>query len=184
MSNLQKREYSLPFKIEAYEISLQQSRKEIMNFVKLSDGLVLGIGADGLIGLIPFVGGFYTAAGGLWLLSQAGRIKASFAEKVLISVLTLADVGIGIVVGPGDIIDFLFRTHAWTGNRLMSHIDTQLALIFRSREKLTQGLDPEFDELENLLFRKGKTKQEQALTYGLITVAIIAVIVGCSMMGN
>ena len=73
---------SLTPKIESYEALLHQSKVEIQSFIKTSEGLLFKyVGLDGLIGLVPVAGALYTAFGGFWLLSQAGRVRADSSEK-------------------------------------------------------------------------------------------------------
>lgn len=139
-------------KLEAYEARLLQSKREVSQFIKTSEGLLFKfIGLDGLIGLIPIGGALYTAGGGFWLLSQSGRVRADFADKATIFALTLVDICIGLVPGAGDAIDFFFRSHAWNGRRLIDRADTQLAIIDRARTQIAQGLNPDLKALEDSL---------------------------------
>ncbi|BAZ02382.1 hypothetical protein NIES37_63940 [Tolypothrix tenuis PCC 7101] len=149
---------SLPLKVEAHEENLLQARNEIQKFIKLSEGLVFGkLGLDAAIGLLPIVDGLYTGIASFWLLLQSYRIKTDFPEKLLIIILSFADILLGSFPGAGDIGDTFFRVHAWNGNRLITHIDKQIALINRVREQLNQGLNPDISALEDILFRNGKT---------------------------
>ncbi|MEL6930265.1 MAG: DUF4112 domain-containing protein [Cyanobacteria bacterium J06600_6] len=174
---------SLSFKVEAYESILLKSRNDIRNYVKISDGLVFGkVGVDAAIGLLPIVGGLYSAAMGIWLIMQANTIKAGLQEKLFIFLLNMIDVGIGIWIGPGDIVDILFRSHAWSGKRLLSHIDYQLSLINRVREKIDSGVHADISSLEDALFRKGRTKEEQRTMYIAIGVTLLVLFVGCSIL--
>ena len=169
---------SLPFKVEAYEAKLLQARDEIRNFVRLSEGLIFKkIGVDALLGIIPIVGGVYTGIAGIWLFFQSYRVRSTIQEKLFILVLTIADIIIGIFVAAGDILDAFFRVHAWSGYRLITHIDSQLSLIDQTRERLNRGLDADLDSLEDLLFRNGRTKEEQRRIYLAIALILIVIIV-------
>ena len=140
-------------KIDNYEARLYQSKQEIGSFVKLSEGLFFKfIGLDGLIGIIPGVGAIYTACGGFWLLSQSGRVRADFADKATILALTVVDICIGLVPGLGDAIDFLFRSHAWNGHRLIERANSQLAMIEQTRSQIANGHNPDLKALEESLF--------------------------------
>lgn len=151
---------SLPLKVEAHEENLLQARNEIQKFIKLSEGLVFGkLGLDAAIGLVPIVDGLYTGIASVWLLLQSYRIRTDFPEKLLIIIFTFADILVGLFPGPGDIVDAFFRVHAWNGSRLIAHIDKQISLINRVREQLNQGLNPDLNALEDILFRNGKTKR-------------------------
>ncbi|MEA5574412.1 DUF4112 domain-containing protein [Calothrix sp. UHCC 0171] len=151
---------SLPLKIEVHEENLLQVRNEIQKFIKLSEGLVFGkLGLDAAIGLIPIVDGLYTGIASIWLLLQSYRIRTDIPEKLLIIIFTIADIIVGLVPGAGDIVDAFFRVHAWNGSRLITHIDKQISLINRVREQLNQGLNPDINALEDILFRNGKIKR-------------------------
>ncbi|NER20850.1 MAG: DUF4112 domain-containing protein [Symploca sp. SIO1C2] len=176
---------SLPIKIEAYEVNLLQAKDEIKNFIRLSEGLVFKkVGLDALLGIIPVVGGIYTGVAGIWLLFQSNRVKTGFQEKLLILILTLADIVIGVLVAAGDILDAFFRVHAWTGNRLIAHINMQLSLIERTREQLNQGLDVDLDALEDILFRNGSTKRQKTTRNLILALILMVVFVSCTLMAG
>lgn len=171
----------LPLKIEAYESTLIHAREEIRKFIKTSEGLVFSkIGVDAIIGIIPVVGGIYTFLAGLWLLTQCIKVKAGFENIIMITTLTTADIIIGILVAAGDVIDAFLRVHAWNGNRLISHIDTQLLIIERTREKLNSEVFVNMDEVEDILFRHGKTKSQQYCQYLVIFLVTSLIFIGCS----
>ncbi|MDJ0617297.1 MAG: DUF4112 domain-containing protein [Calothrix sp. MO_192.B10] len=176
----------LPLKIEAHEESLLQTRNEIQKFIKLSEGLLFGkVGLDGGLGFIPIVGGLYTGIAGIWLLFQSYRIRADCPEKLLIITLTFADIIVGISVTiVGEILDIFFRVHAWNGSRLITHIDKQLSLIKRTREQLSQGINPDIDALEDILFRNGKTKEQIRNRYIITALTLILIFAGCAIMFN
>lgn len=176
---------SLPPKIEAYEVKLRRAKNDITSFLKLSEGLIFNyVGVDALVGAIPVVGDLYTAMGGMWLISQAGRVRAGFQEKLVIAGFTLIDVALGLVPGPGDIVDIFVRVHAWNGQRLISHTDEHLRLINQARQQLAMGINPDLTALEDILFRSGKTKGEEALKYATIAVVIGLAFVGCAIMSS
>ncbi|NJO64254.1 MAG: DUF4112 domain-containing protein [Richelia sp. RM2_1_2] len=145
---------SLPVKIEAHQANLIQTKNEVQNFIKLSEGLMFDqVGLDALLGLIPVAGGMYTGVMGFWLLLQSYKVRANNEDKLLILALTFIDLVVGIVPIFGDIIDTFLRVHALNGNRLIIHIDKQLLLIENTREQLSQGLNPDLNALESLLLR-------------------------------
>ena len=181
--DIQKYSQSLPFKVEAYETELIKIREEIKNFIKWQEGLLFGkIGLDAGVGLIPVVGGIYTGVMGIWLLIQANKVRSGLQEKFFIAFLTILDIVIGIFVVAGDILDAFFRVHAWNGKRIILHIDYQLSLINRAREQLEQGRDADLTALEDVLFRKGKTKEEQRTMQIAIAVIIVLIFVGCNVL--
>lgn len=176
---------SLPLKVEAHAKTLQQSKDELQAFIRLSEGFVFGkIGLDGLLGLLPGVGGVYTGLGGLWLLFQCVRVKTSFQEKILTFILTLIDIGIGLVPAAGDVLDFFLRVHSIIGKRLIAHINTQSQLIEKTRENLAQNRPVDMEELEDLLFRNGKTKQQQQMQSLVALGLVILMFGGCTLMFN
>lgn len=68
-------------------------------------------GLDGLLGLIPGVGGILTLAGGAVMVTSAHRLHLSNAVKARIVAYTVFDALIGSVPVVGDIADFLFKAH-------------------------------------------------------------------------
>lgn len=183
--DIQKYSTSLPFKVEAYEAELLKVREEIKNFVKLSEGLVFGkIGLDAAIGIIPIAGGIYTGVMGFWLLMQANKVRIDLQNKFFILILTIIDIVMGLAIFPGvgDILDAFFRVHAWNGKRLIAHIDYQLSLITKIREKLNRGINADVKGLEDVLFRKGKTKEEQRRIQIATAIVILLIFVGCSIL--
>lgn len=69
-------------------------------------------GFDGLLGLIPGVGGLVTLAGGAVMLSSAHQLGLPTGVKVKIAAYTLFDAVIGTVPILGDIADFAFKAHS------------------------------------------------------------------------
>ena len=176
---------SLTPKIESYEALLHQSKVEIQSFIKTSEGLLFKyVGLDGLIGLVPVAGALYTAFGGFWLLSQAGRVRADSSEKTTIFFLTVVDMCIGFVPVGGDIIDLFFRVHSWNGKRLLNRANIQLAMIDRARNQIAQGLNPDLNKLEDVLFRDGRTKGEQTLKYAIVVGVLLFLFVGCMIASS
>ncbi|NET42843.1 DUF4112 domain-containing protein [Okeania sp. SIO2B3] len=174
---------AIPADIEMYEARLLKSRNDIESFKKLSDGLLLGtIGVDAFIGIIPVVGGIYTGFAGLWMLMQASRVHASFGDMFLIVFLSVIDILIGIFVGVGDVLDAFFRIHAWFGGRLIEHIDMQLTLIKKAKNRASQSHNPDFTALRDILFRGGKTKQQQIIIYIVTAVVLLGGLATCSYM--
>ncbi|NEQ39330.1 MAG: DUF4112 domain-containing protein [Okeania sp. SIO3I5] len=172
---------AVPPDIEMYEAKLLKSRNDIESFKKLSDGLLFGkIGVDAFLGIIPVVGGVYTGFAGLWMLMQASRVRASLGDMFLIVFLSVIDILIGFFVGVGDVLDALFRIHAWLGERLIEHIDMQLAFIEKAKNRASQSQNPDFTALRDILFRGGKTRQQQILIYIVIAIVLLVGLAMCS----
>ena len=100
----------LPGDITVYRAKLTGISKEVVGFRKTMDGLVFGVGADGVVSAIPFVGDVLSGLTTFWLLSKASQVKMRIGERLVIFGFGAVDVGIGLVVGPGDIADLFFRS--------------------------------------------------------------------------
>jgi hypothetical protein len=75
-------------------------------------------GLDGVLGLIPGVGGVVTLAGGAVMVTSAHRLRLSNAVKARIVAYTVFDALIGSVPVVGDIADFLFKAHTKSLNTI------------------------------------------------------------------
>lgn len=102
-------------------------RTDVDNWRKISDRLFsigpFGVGLDGLLTLIPAVGGAYGLGVGAYLLTQAWRVRASTATMAKMAALIGIDFVIGEVPIAGDVFDFLFRAHAMSARMLNKEID-------------------------------------------------------------
>ena len=114
------------------EQTLREVRMAVEKFRRISDGYLFGFfGVDALLAFIPFVGGLYTAGGGLWLLSQAVKAKASLRTKAKIAGIIAADVAIGAFPILGDAADIFLRSHAWAADLILAEIDAKLPVSNR-----------------------------------------------------
>jgi Domain of unknown function (DUF4112) len=147
--------YSLPSEIELYGRRLLDSRKQVEQLRKLSDGLFGPIGLDAIIGIVP-VGGdvVYTVLAGSWMFILARRVNAPFGDLVLLIFLSVADLTVGLTPVFGDVLDAFFRIHSWFGGRLVTHINMQLTLIENARFQMSQNQDLDLIALQNSLFKK------------------------------
>ncbi len=68
-------------------------------------------GLDGVLGLIPGVGGVVTLAGGAVMVTSAHHLGLSNGVKARIIAYTVFDALIGSVPVVGDIADFAFKAH-------------------------------------------------------------------------
>jgi hypothetical protein len=102
-------------------------RTNVDGWRKISDRLFsigpFGVGLDGLLTLIPGVGGAYGLGVGGYLLAQAWRVRASKATMAKMAALMGADFVLGEVPVVGDVFDFLFRAHARSARILNREID-------------------------------------------------------------
>ena len=150
-----------PAHILTFEHQLGAVQRDVETMRRQADGIIGPIGLDGLLTIIPVVGGLYSAYAGFTLLSCAFRARCSASTKISGVVLTVADMGIGVVVGVGDLLDFLFRSHAIQAGMILREIENKQVAIAIARQiggeqgYLTQS---QIDQLEDQLFRGGKTK--------------------------
>jgi hypothetical protein len=177
---------SLPLDIETHAAKLLKTGEDIQGFRRVSDGLIFGyVGLDAGLSLIPVVGSVYTVGGSLWLLVQAFRIRASLADKMWIVALAAIDAVVGVTglasAGVTVVLDAALRVHAWTGARLLQHIDLHLSAIEGVRLQLaarsTPGStnDPLIEELRDTLFRGGRTQVQNWIRMGIIAA-------GCALL--
>ena len=83
----------------------------------------LGAGLDGILTLIPAVGGVYGLGVGGFLLVQAHRARASRGAMLKMATLLGADALLGEIPLIGDAFDFFFRAHARAANTLLRDIE-------------------------------------------------------------
>jgi hypothetical protein len=106
---------------------VEKIRASVDQWRKLSDRLFsvgkFGVGLDGLLTLIPGVGGVYGLGVGGFLLLQAHRVRASKATMVKMGALIGLDALLGEVWVVGDIFDFFFRAHARSARALMADME-------------------------------------------------------------
>ena len=102
-------------------------RRSVAEWRRLSDRLFsignFGVGLDGLLTLVPGLGGVYGLGAGGFLLLQAHRARASKTTLIKMGALLGTDALLGEVPIVGDVFDFLFRAHARSARMLLKHID-------------------------------------------------------------
>lgn len=95
---------------------------------RLSDRVVgvgpFGVGMDGLLTWIPWVGDVYTVGAGGWLFLQAVRAKATPTTLGKMALYLASDTATGAVPFLGAVVDTLFPGHALAAKALMEHIET------------------------------------------------------------
>lgn len=169
----------LPINIVKHEADLHVIKNNLQNIKKTSDGLIFGmVGIDWFIGLIPVVGGLYSVGVGGYLFVQSFRIRGvSIGEKFLLFCLLIVDIVLGAIpIDVGNVVDGVFRAHAWACNRLIESIDTKLQIIGITRSRLHEipfeNRPLLIERLEDQLFRGGKTRKAQMVMFGVIAVVI------------
>ncbi len=174
----------LPGDISAYRAKLTGISNEVGGFRKTMDGLVFGVGADGVIGVIPYVGDVLSGLTTGWLLSKASQVKMGIADRLVIFGFGALDMGIGIGLGPviGDTADLFFRAHAWNADRIQRHIDTQLDQVAAVEAQLARSATAadhhtRLTQLRDSLFRGGKTQMQvwaRMVTIAAVCAALLA----------
>ena len=70
------------------------------------------IGVDPVVGLIPWVGDFVSAAVGLWLIAEAARFRIPNVVLARMLLNTFVDLGIGLIPILGDLFDIVSRSNS------------------------------------------------------------------------
>lgn len=178
-----KRKVGIPPEVSAFEKSLFSARDGTEKFKKLADGYILGVfGLDGALTFIPVVGGLFSVGGGFRLMSLAAKARCGFKVYVFGFLLILCDVIISIIPGPGDIVDIIFRSHAFFANLIMNEIDRKVDLIgtFRNHAQQNDGLEPaELQSLRDHLYRGGATENATLIRMGAMAVVLAVLLYGC-----
>lgn len=95
---------------------------------KLSDRVIgigpLGLGMDGLLTWIPWVGDAYTVGAGGWLMIQGVRARAHPVTLAKMLAYLLADTATGLVPFLGAAVDTVFTAHAFAARELQKDIET------------------------------------------------------------
>jgi hypothetical protein len=109
---------------------VQDARHTITRIGKLADGLIsfgpFGIGLDGLLTWIPFVGVAYSVGAGVSLLALGARARVPLTVLAQVGAIVLARSGVGEVPLAGQIAVDLFRGHKWAADLLTKAIDQTL----------------------------------------------------------
>lgn len=150
--------------IPAHLLADQQQLLEVLQQVQAirrqADGLFGPIGLDALITPIPVVGALYSGLTGLRLLGCASRARCSLATRTAGMALVGADVVIGAIIGVGDLIDVVFRSHAIYAGMIEGEIRSKLSTVGAVQAAgQHQGYLTERDltRLEDTLHRGGRS---------------------------
>lgn len=110
---------------------------------KLSDRVVglgpFGIGMDGLLTWVPFVGDAYTVGAGGWLMIQAVRARVSAATMARMAAYLLSDTATAVVPFAGAVVDTLFPAHLLAAKALQKDIETTHWVEANEREARASG---------------------------------------------
>jgi hypothetical protein len=111
-------------------LEVQGARHSIARIGKLADGIIsfgpFGIGLDGLLTWIPFVGAAYSVGAGVSLIALGARARVPLTVLAQVGAIVLARSGVGEVPLAGQIAVDLFRGHKWAADLLTKSIDQTL----------------------------------------------------------
>jgi hypothetical protein len=113
-------------------IEVSNARGAIERVGRLTDGLIslgpFGIGLDGLLTWIPFVGGAYSLLAGATLVGLGVRARVPVTTLIEVLAIVLVRSGVGEVPLAGQIAVDLFRGHKWAADLMVKAIDRTLYL--------------------------------------------------------
>lgn len=173
--------FDLPPDVVAFEETLKQARDETQAIKREADGIIGPIGLDAFLTLIPVVGALYTLHTGGRLLGKASKVKAKLSTKVFLLVMMLADTAIGAIIGFGDVIDVLFRSHAMVANRIIAEAEvklTTIAALRRQGEAKGFVTEDELARLRDTLFRGGRSETAEMIRLAVFGGAGLLVLYG------
>lgn len=81
------------------------------------------VGLDSLVGLIPVVGDFATAAMGAWIIWEARNLGMSKWQLTRMAANVGVDTLIGAIPFAGDIFDFLYKSNTKNLRIIRRHLD-------------------------------------------------------------
>ncbi len=140
-----------------------------------ADGKWFGfIGWDAVAGLIPGIGAIYSTYKQFQLQSCAGQARCGFGTRFMGFMVGAFDIGIGLVMGFGDLIDIFLRSSAIFGNAIEREIERKLIIAQNYRER--GDFSPELmQQLRDALFHGGQDAQtrQMKLIGGLILLGVL-----------
>ena len=86
-------------------------------------GVNYRIGLDSVVGLVPVVGDFVTAAMGMWLVWEAKNLGLPKWKLWRMTGTVAVDTAIGAIPFVGDAFDFLFRSNTKNLKVIKRHLD-------------------------------------------------------------
>ncbi|WP_313803361.1 DUF4112 domain-containing protein [Sphingobium sp.] len=104
-------------------------RKRIQAMEALLEGLFVipgtnrRVGLDSLIGLVPVVGDFATAAMGAWIVWEARNLGMSKWQLTRMAANVGFDTLIGAIPFAGDVFDFFYKSNSRNLRIIRRHLD-------------------------------------------------------------
>lgn len=81
------------------------------------------VGLDSLVGLIPIIGDFVTAAMGGWIIWEARNLGMSKWQLTRMAANVGVDTLVGAIPFAGDIFDFLYKSNTKNLRIIRKHLD-------------------------------------------------------------
>ena len=81
------------------------------------------VGLDSLVGLIPLIGDFATAAMGGWIIWEARNLGMSKWQLTRMAANVGVDTLVGAIPFAGDIFDFLYKSNTKNLRIIRKHLD-------------------------------------------------------------
>ena len=104
-------------------------RRRIEAMEAMLDGLFVipgtnrRVGLDSLVGLIPIIGDFATAAMGGWIIWEARNLGMSKWQLTRMAANVGVDTLVGAIPFAGDIFDFLYKSNTKNLRIIRKHLD-------------------------------------------------------------
>jgi hypothetical protein len=86
-------------------------------------GVGYRVGLDSIVGLVPVVGDFVTAAMGMWLVWEAKNLGMPKWKLWRMTGNVAVDTAVGAIPVVGDAVDFLFRSNTRNLKIVKAHLD-------------------------------------------------------------
>jgi hypothetical protein len=153
------RQRLLPPDIEAFERTLIDQIEKAEAYEREMDGKFLGyFGWDAFTVLIPGLNALLNLWAAMVLLGVAGRVRSPLGTRLNIILLTAIDMAIGLFPVVGDAVDIVWRSTAWSADRVASFAKDKLFFLERARQHAAaQGgyTETDIEAIRDHLFRNG-----------------------------
>lgn len=167
---------AFPPDIQAELINLTETLERTREIAGNADGQWFGgyVGWDAVAGLIPGIGAIYSTYKQFQLQSCAGQARCGFGTRFMGFMVGAFDIGIGLVMGFGDLIDIFLRSSAIFGNAIEREIERKLIIAQNYRERGDFSPEP-MQQLRDALFHGGQDAQtrQMKLIGGLILLGVL-----------
>jgi hypothetical protein len=173
----------LPGDLASEITSLYHAYQQAKKLAAEADGKWGPIGWDAVTGLIPGVGGLYTAFTAFRLQRCAAQGRCGFTIRATGILLAVLDIAIGVVIGVGDIIDALFRSSAIHAGMIQSDIARRLHILLDAEDQIERHgylTDADITRLRDVAFRGGRSELGNWLKNGAAMLLLLLIVYSCS----